>query len=119
MAMSKRERNLAIATGVLIVPFAIWMFAGVFGGSASKLRRRSSNLAKQVNDAKEKMAPQPDVERKLSDGPRACRRMPRRQLVRYQLWLLQLCASPRYDVGFRNTIVKPSYSRPTAKPAVG
>lgn len=113
MAMSKRERNLAIATGVLIVPFAIWMFAGVFGGSASKLRADRANLAKQVNDAKEKIRRSRDVERKLSGWNRQS--LPadaEAASSRYQLWLLQLCASPRYDVGFRNTIVKPSYSRP-------
>lgn len=113
MAISKREKNLAVATGALLVPVAIWMFAGVFGGSTKKLRADRANLAKQVNEAKETIRRSRDVERKLSAWNRqSLPADPEAASSRYQLWLLQLCASPRYDVGFRNTVVKPSYSRP-------
>lgn len=113
MAMNKREKNLAIVTGLLIVPFAIWMLAGVFGGSTKKLRAGKANLANQVNEAKEKIRRSREVERKLAQWNRQS--LPAdagAASSRYQLWLLQLCAAPRYDVGFQNTVVKPSYSRP-------
>ena len=113
MAMSKRERNLAVLTGVLVVPFAIWMLIGVLGGSTKGLRAQKANLVNEINDAKDKIRRARDAEKKLEAwNLQSLPTDPEAASSRYQIWLLQLCESDRYNVRLHDTLVKPAYSRP-------
>ncbi len=55
MALSKREKNLTIATGVLAVPFAIWLMVGALGGSTKLLRAQKASLVEDINEAEKKV----------------------------------------------------------------
>jgi hypothetical protein len=113
MALNKRERNLAIAAGVLLVPFAVWLVAGAFGGSTTALRAANANHVNEINKAKKTIRVAREAQQKLDAWNRMS--LPRDVEAagsRYKIWLMELCESDRYSAKFQNAQVKPMKNQP-------
>ncbi len=113
MALSKRERNLAIAAGVLVLPFAVWLVAGVFGGSTAALRATKANHVSDINKATKTIRLARQAQEKLDAWNRMS--LPRDVEAagsRYKIWLMELCESDRYSAKFQNAQVKPMKNQP-------
>jgi len=113
MAMKKREKMLAIATGVLLVPFVAWTLMGSLGGSVKQLRANRANLIDQIHQKQAIVERGKRAEKKLREWDR--RSLPSDPQVAsslYQNWLLKLCEDESYGVGFEHTEVNPASTRP-------
>jgi len=113
MALSKREKNLAIVASVLVLPFAVWLVMGALGGSTTLLRAQKANLANEINDAKKLIRKGHEAQKCLDEWNR--RSLPQDVKAagsRYSIWLMELCESDQYDARFQNPQVKPLKSQP-------
>ena len=113
MALSKREKNLAIITGVLVLPFAAWLVVGALGGSTKQLSAQQANLINQVNDAKKLIRRGHEAQERLDVWNRQS--LPRDVEAAgslYKIWLMKLCESKEYNARFQNTQVKPMKNQP-------
>lgn len=113
MALSKREKNLAIITGVLVLPFAAWLVVGALGGSTKQLSAQQANLANEVNDAKKLIRRGHEAQERLDVWNRQS--LPRDVEAAgslYKIWLMKLCESKEYNARFQNTQVKPMKNQP-------
>ena len=113
MALSKREKNLTIAAGVLVLPFAVWLVVGTFGGSTTLLRAEKANLVNDINDAKDVIRRGHEAQKRLDEWNRNS--LPsdfKAAGSRYKFWLMELCESDRYNARFQNTQVKPMKNQP-------
>jgi hypothetical protein len=113
MALNKREKNLAIVTGVLVLPFAIWLMVGALGGSTKKLRAQKTNLSNEIKDLKEKIRRGREAQEQLDDWNQQS--LPADAKLagsHYQDWLGKLCDKAPYNVNLRQTRVKPQPHQP-------
>lgn len=113
MALSQRERTLAIATGVLVLPFAAWLVVGALGGSTKQLLAQQANLVNEINDAKKLIREGHEAQDRLDAWNRES--LPQDVEAAgslYKIWLMQLCESDEYKARFQNTQVKPMKSQP-------
>lgn len=113
MALSKREKNLAIITGVLVLPFAIWLVVGALGGSTKLLVAQQTNLVNKINDAKDVIRKGHEAQKRLDEWNR--RSLPQDVEAagsRYKIWLMELSESDQYKARFQNTQVKPLKNQP-------
>lgn len=113
MALSKREKNLAIITGVLVLPFAVWLVMGALGGSSKQLLAQKANLDNKIDDAEDTIRKGRDAQKRLDEWNR--RSLPRDVEAagsRYKIWLMELSESDQYNARFQNTQVKPLKSQP-------
>lgn len=113
MALSKREKKLAIVTGVLVLPFAIWLVIGALGGSTRQLRDQKVNLVDEIADAKEVVRRGREAQKRLDDwNQQSLPQDVEAAGSRYKIWLMELCESDRYKAKFQNTQVKPLNPKP-------
>lgn len=113
MALTSREKKLAVVTGVLAAPFAAWLLAGALGGSTTQLRAQKANLVNEINEAKEVIRDAREAQERLDAWNRES--LPRDVEAagsRYKFWLMELCESERYGARFQDTQVKPMRSQP-------
>lgn len=113
MALSKREKKLALITGLLAVPFAVWLLAGVFGGSTKQLRVQKAALVSDIDDAEEIVRRGRAAQKRLDEWNR--KSLPQDVKLagsRYQFWLMDLCESDRYRAKFQDTKFKPLNPKP-------
>jgi hypothetical protein len=113
MALSKREKNLAVAAGVLVFPFAVWLVVGALGGSTRQLRAQKATLVSDINEAKDVIRRGREAQKQLDEWNR--KSLPQDVKLAgssYKLWLMQLCESDRYKTKFQNTQFKPLNPKP-------
>ncbi len=113
MALSKRERNLAVAAGVLVLPFAVWLIVGALGGSTTQLRAQKASLLEDIKEAKEVIRNGQKAQKQLDEWNR--KSLPRDVKLagsRYKFWLMELCQSDRYQAKFQGTLAKPLNPKP-------
>jgi hypothetical protein len=113
MALSKREKNLAITTGVLVLPFAIWLVMGALGGSTKLLRAQKANLVNEINKAKDVVRKGHEAQKQLDEwNQQALPQDVESAGSRYKIWLMELSESDQYNARFQNTQVKPLKNQP-------
>jgi hypothetical protein len=108
MALKKSEKVLSISAGILLVPAAILGLMQVFGGSGANLRAQRTNLAKEVEEKREKVQRGIALQDRLAEWNR--RALPADVDVarsKYQNWLTDL--SNR--IGFEDRTVNPGSGR--------
>ncbi len=113
MALSKREKNLSIAAGVLFIPFVIWLLIGIFGGSTSELKAQKDKLIEDINAAQKTIRKGREAQKRLDAWNKIS--LPedvQAAASRYKVWLMELCDSDEYNAKFRNTQFKPSTPKP-------
>lgn len=109
MALSKREKNLSIAAGVLVVPFVIWLLVGIFGGSTSQLQTQKDKLIEDINAAQKTIRKAREAQKRLDAWNKiSLPRDAQAAVSRYKLWLMEL--SDEYGTKF--TQFKPSNPKP-------
>ena len=109
MALSKREKNLTIAAGVLAVPFVIWLLIGIFGGSTSQLQAQKDKLVEDINAAQKTIRKGREAQKRLDGWNKISLPKDAQAAVsQYKLWLMEL--SDEYDTKF--TQFKPSNPKP-------
>ncbi|MHB8903059.1 MAG: hypothetical protein ACYC6Y_30225 [Thermoguttaceae bacterium] len=113
MALSKREKNLAMAAGVLVLPFAGWLVIGVFGGSSTQLRAQKAALLGEIKEAKDTIRQGHEAQQRLDEWNRKSLPKDVKQAgSRYKLWLMELCESDRYQAKFQSAQFKPLNPKP-------
>ena len=113
MALNKREKTLATATGLLFVPFVGWKLLGTLGGSTSALQAQRANLISEVNSKNETIRNALTAEQKLDVWrEHALPADPQVARTLYQNWLLRLSEDPEYGVQFEGTDIVPGDVRP-------
>ena len=113
MALTKREKKLAIATGVLVLPFAVWLIIGALGGSTELLDAQLTSLTNERDDAKKVIREGHEAQKHLDEWNRQS--LPRdieSAGSRYKIWLMELCEPDKHNARFQNTQVKPLKNQP-------